>query len=72
MAEQENKNRGLYDYIEKYEGDITYRARAFESHSSKEFINMNKRFKSKVCRRTYEPKMRDMVEYIDVCEEEYN
>lgn len=27
MAEHENKNRGLYDYIGKYEGDITYRAK---------------------------------------------
>lgn len=72
MAEHENKNRGLYDYIEKYEGDITYRARVFENHNSKEFKEMNKRFKSKVCRRTYEPKMRDMVECMEVCKEEYN
>lgn len=72
MAEQENKNRGLYDYIEKYEGDITYRARVFESHDSREFKEMNKRFKSKVRRRTYEPKMRDMVEYFEVCEKNYN
>lgn len=72
MAEQENKNRGLYDYIERYEGEITYRARVFESHNSKEFTDMNKQFKSKVCRRTYKPKMRAMAEYIEVCEKEYN
>lgn len=72
MAENESKNRGLYDYIEKYEGDITYRAKVFESHNSEGFINMNKKFKSRVCRRTYEPKMRAMAEYIEVCEKEYN
>ena len=48
MSKNENKNRGLYDYIEKYECDITYRARVFESHNSKDFKEMNKKFKSTV------------------------
>ena len=72
----QNESRGskrLTEIVDEHmKGDVSVRYRVFEDHNSKEFKDMNKRFKTKLGRISHEPRYRELMKYYDEIEKEFN
>ena len=76
MCEEKHSKRGknLWEYVDTYcKEDInTYKIKVFEKHNSEDFKIINKNYKKELCSKMRKSMIKDILEYIEVCEEEFN